>query len=55
MYGAQQDNSTVAIASRADDGVIGRQDWYDVGGGESGYVAPDPRDPNIVYAVRAKD
>jgi len=50
VYGAQQDNTTVAIASRTDDGYIGRQHWYDVGGGESGYVVPDPRDPNVVYA-----
>ncbi|HET9389876.1 MAG TPA: hypothetical protein VFO44_09540 [Steroidobacteraceae bacterium] len=50
VYGAQQDNSTVAIASRDDDGVIGRQDWYEVGGGESGYIAPDPRNADIVYA-----
>jgi photosystem II stability/assembly factor-like uncharacterized protein len=50
VYGAQQDNSTVAIASQSDDGVIARQDWYEVGGGESGYISPDPRDPEIVYA-----
>ena len=50
VYGAQQDNSTVAIASRDDEGVIGRQDWYPVGGGESGYIAPDPNDSDIVYA-----
>ena len=50
VYGAQQDNTTVGIASRTDDGYIGRQHWYDVGGGESGYVEPDPRDANIVYA-----
>ena len=50
IYGAQQDNTTVAIASRSDEGYIGRQDWYDVGGGESGYIAPDPRNPDIVYA-----
>ncbi len=50
IYGAQQDNSTVAIKSYDDDGVIGRQDWYVVGGGESGYIAPYPSDPNIVYA-----
>jgi photosystem II stability/assembly factor-like uncharacterized protein len=49
LYGAQQDNSTVAIASSTDHGYIGRQDWYDVGGGESGYIAPEP-DGNIVYA-----
>ena len=45
VYGAQQDNSTIAIASLDDEGVIGRQDWYMVGGGESGYIAPDPQDP----------
>ena len=50
LYGAQQDNSSVAIASRADAGVIDRQDWYDVGGGESGSIAPDPRNADIVYA-----
>ncbi len=50
VYGAQQDNSTVAIASRSDSGRIDKPDWYPVGGGESGYIAPDPRDPLIVYA-----
>jgi len=50
VYGAQQDNSTIAIASRDDEGVIGRQDWFDVGGGESGFIAPDPKDPEIIYA-----
>ena len=50
IYGAQQDNSTVAIKSYDDEGVIGRQDWFAVGGGESGYIAPYPPDPNITYA-----
>ncbi len=50
LYGAQQDNSSVAIASRSDSGGIDRQDWYDVGGGESGSIAPDPRNADIVYA-----
>jgi photosystem II stability/assembly factor-like uncharacterized protein len=50
MYGAQQDNSTVAIASASAEGAIDRPDWYSVGGGESGYIAPDPTDPDIVYA-----
>lgn len=50
VYGAQQDNSTVGIASRSDGGVIDQTDWYSVGGGESGWIVPDPRDPNIVYA-----
>jgi photosystem II stability/assembly factor-like uncharacterized protein len=25
-------------------------DWYGVGGGETGFTAPDPKDPNIIYA-----
>ena len=50
MYGAQQDNTTVGIASRGESGGIDRDSWYPVGGGESGYIAPDPRDANIVYA-----
>ncbi len=51
VYGSQQDAGTVAIASRSDDGSIDRQDWYDVGGGEAGYIAPYPPDPNVVYAA----
>ncbi len=50
VYGAQQDNSTIGIASRTDDGYIGRQHWFDAGGGESGYIQPDPRDSNIIYS-----
>src|SRR5438067_1829643 len=50
VYGAQQDNSTIAIASRSDGSAIDRPDWYAVGGGESGYVVPDPRNSNLVYA-----
>ncbi|MBV9612641.1 MAG: hypothetical protein JO091_09215 [Acidobacteriaceae bacterium] len=50
LYGAQQDNTTVGIASRGSEGNIDRADWYQVGGGEAGYIAPDPRDPLIIYA-----
>ncbi len=50
VYGAQQDNSTIAIASRSDESTINRSNWYAVGGGEAGYIAPYPPDPNIVYA-----
>jgi len=50
LYGAQQDNSTVAIASASANGGIGVSDFYAVGGGESGYIAPDPTNPEIVYA-----
>ncbi|HET7564316.1 MAG TPA: glycosyl hydrolase [Gemmatimonadaceae bacterium] len=45
VCGAQQDNSTFCVSS------TGRgDDFYSVGGGESGYIAPDPKDPNVFYA-----
>ena len=50
LYGAQQDNSTVAIASRTDHSGIGPEDWFPVGGCESGFVAPKPGDADVVYA-----
>ncbi len=50
VYGAQQDNSTVSIRSRSRGGSIGASDWYDVGGCESGWVAPLPKDPDVVFA-----
>jgi photosystem II stability/assembly factor-like uncharacterized protein len=50
VYGAQQDNSTVRIASRTTDFGIDRADWFDVGGGESGWIAPSPKDSEVVYA-----
>jgi photosystem II stability/assembly factor-like uncharacterized protein len=50
VYGAQQDNSTVRIASRSTEGGITVRDWWDVGGGESGWIAPSPKDSNIVFA-----
>jgi len=49
-YGAQQDNSTVRTATRTLGFGITDKDWYDVGGGESGWIAPDPTDSQIVYA-----
>ncbi len=50
VYGAQQDNSTVRIASRTTDFGIDRTHWYDVGGGESGWIAPHPKNSDIVFA-----
>ncbi len=49
IYGAQQDNSTVRIASRTFSGGIGRADWTSTAGGESGYIAAKPDDPEIVF------
>lgn len=49
IYGAQQDSGTVGIVSRSDYGRISFRDWHSVGAGESGYIAPDPLDPNIIF------
>lgn len=46
VYGGQQDNSSVSIASAAPGG-IGWKDWYPVSGCESAYLAFDPDDPDI--------
>jgi photosystem II stability/assembly factor-like uncharacterized protein len=50
VYGAQQDNSTISLPSRSALAGITQSDTYEVGGGESGYIAVRPDDPNIVYA-----
>jgi len=49
IYGAQQDNSTVRILHRTDGRVIGERDWESTAGGESGWLAPHPENPDIVY------
>ncbi|MEE8308602.1 MAG: glycosyl hydrolase, partial [Gammaproteobacteria bacterium] len=51
IYGGQQDNTTVAIASQSFQGGIGRDDFYAVGGGESAHIAFDPDDPRLIYAT----
>lgn len=50
VYGAQQDNSTISVPSRSPRGEINDDEWYDVGGCESGYIAVHPENPDIVYA-----
>jgi photosystem II stability/assembly factor-like uncharacterized protein len=50
IYGAQQDNSTVAIASRGRGRGITETDWHSVGGCESGWIAPKPKNPDVVFA-----
>ena len=55
VCGAQQDNTTVCVASKGGRNFHNPMEpqgqWmYAVGGGESGYIAPDPTDPNIFFA-----
>ncbi|HEY6121532.1 MAG TPA: hypothetical protein VIV66_16345 [Pyrinomonadaceae bacterium] len=49
VYGAQQDSGTAAVVSRSDYGLITFRDWHPIGAGESGYILPDPANPDIVY------
>lgn len=49
VYGAQQDNSSIKIASRTSNSVIGKEDWRWVAGGEAGYIVPDPLNNKITY------
>ena len=49
VYGGQQDNSAIAIASRTNDRGIDWKDWYSVAGGESAFIAFDPDKPETVY------
>ncbi len=56
VCGAQQDNSTACVSSQAAQGGPGGAGgaadrvFYTVGGGESGYIAQDPRNPDLFYA-----
>lgn len=49
VYGGQQDNSAIAIASRTNDQGIDWKDWYSVAGCESAYLAFDPDNPEVVF------
>jgi len=50
VYGSQQDNTSVAIASATRRGGITASDWYPVGGCESAHIALDPAHPRYLYA-----
>ena len=49
VYGTQQDNTSISVPSAAEWGVITLADCSYPGTGESGFIAVDPRDHNIVY------
>jgi photosystem II stability/assembly factor-like uncharacterized protein len=48
VCGAQQDNSTICVQSTQT--RARGSEMYSVGGGESGYIAPSPLNPNVFYA-----
>lgn len=50
LYGAQQDSGAMAIPSRGPYRTISFHDWRPIeAGGESGYIAPDPLNPEILF------
>ena len=49
VYGTQQDSGSVAVFSRTDHSLITSRDWFQPTGSESGYIAPDPKNPDILY------
>ncbi len=50
VYGTQQDNSAVRVPSRSRLGAILWEECEMVGHSESGYIAVDVRDDNVVYS-----
>ena len=51
VSGPMQDLGTASGPSNSLVGAgIRLSDWYPVGGGETGFTAPDPADPDVVYA-----
>lgn len=49
VYGGQQDNTSVIIASRNNSYDLTETDWQNGAGCESAYLAFDPNDPTLVY------
>ena len=49
VYGGQQDNSSVIIASRNNGSALTERDWTTGAGCESAFLAFDPNDPTLVF------
>ncbi len=52
VYGGQQESGAISVLSRGNGGQISFRDWQGVGADEYAYVAPDPKNPDIVYGGR---
>lgn len=50
VYGSQQDNSALSLPQMSINGAITEAEWFVPGGGESGYIAIRPDNPDIVFA-----
>ncbi len=52
VYGGQQESGAIGTASRGPGGQISLRDWVGIGADEYAYVAPDPKNPDIIYGGR---
>jgi photosystem II stability/assembly factor-like uncharacterized protein len=50
IYGSQQDNTTLSVPMRSDNGAIYMDEMHSVGGGESGYIAFNKNNPKLIFA-----
>jgi len=50
-YASQQDSGSIVVPNRSDYGEITYRDWFSTGGFESGYIAPDPLNANLIYSI----
>jgi photosystem II stability/assembly factor-like uncharacterized protein len=50
LHGAQQDNTTISVPARSPLIAITNSEYWEIGGGESGYVAVRPDKPDIIFA-----
>jgi photosystem II stability/assembly factor-like uncharacterized protein len=49
LYATQQDNTSISVPSATEWGVVTMGDCHLPGTGESGFIAVDPKDPNVVF------
>ncbi|MBW3589176.1 MAG: glycosyl hydrolase [Actinobacteria bacterium] len=50
VYGTQQDNSAISVPSRTRTSAIPFSEAYSVGHSESGHIAVDPKDSDVVFS-----
>ena len=50
IYGTKQDSGAVAVASRGIFGQVTDLDWFPLPGWETGFVAIDPANPDLIYS-----
>ncbi|MCB0845541.1 MAG: glycoside hydrolase, partial [Bacteroidetes bacterium] len=52
VYGGQQESGAIGVASRGPGGQITFREFIGAGSDEYAYVAPDPKNPDIIYGGR---